>query len=138
MMVQPGFQDPSSFLFSYHASPTAKKVLELIASSPLLKGLKCDLVMVGEPNDEHHCQVQPVFLCPDVSYVWYPGGVRGWHLKLTCQLVRGRQRALPTIMSLAALLASLRTQPFTLHLFRHKKLSKGLPQVREIAIYLMR
>lgn len=57
MVVQPGFQAPSRFLFAYDASPTAKKVLELIASSPLLKGLACDLVMVGEPSDEHERQL---------------------------------------------------------------------------------
>ena len=57
MVVQPGFQAPSRFLFAYDASPTTKKVLELIASSPLLKGLECDLVMVGEPSDEHERQL---------------------------------------------------------------------------------
>ncbi|HHQ4680787.1 TPA: universal stress protein, partial [Aeromonas veronii] len=53
----PSFQVPSRFLFAYDASPTAKKVLELIASSPLLKGLECDLVMVAEPTDEHERQL---------------------------------------------------------------------------------
>lgn len=57
MVVQPGFQAPSRFLFAYDASPTAKKVLELIASSPLLKWLECELVMVGEPGDEHERQL---------------------------------------------------------------------------------
>ncbi|MCE9849468.1 universal stress protein [Aeromonas allosaccharophila] len=57
MVVQPGFQAPSRFLFAYDASPTAKKVLELIASSQLLKGLACDLVMVGETSDEHERQL---------------------------------------------------------------------------------
>jgi len=57
MVVQPSFQVPSRFLFAYDASPTAKKVLELIASSPLLKGLECDLVMVAEPTDEHERQL---------------------------------------------------------------------------------
>ncbi|WP_429009678.1 universal stress protein [Aeromonas allosaccharophila] len=57
MVVQPGFQAPSRFLFAYDASPTAKKVLELIASNPLLKGLECDLVMVAEPGDEHEHQL---------------------------------------------------------------------------------
>ena len=56
MVVQPGFQAPTRFLFAYDASPTAKKMLELIASSPLLKGLECELVMVGEPGDEHERQ----------------------------------------------------------------------------------
>ncbi|MFQ2317389.1 universal stress protein [Aeromonas caviae] len=57
MVVQPGFQAPSRFLFAYDASPTAKKMLELIASSPLLKGLECDMVMVAEPTDEHERQL---------------------------------------------------------------------------------
>jgi len=57
MVVQPGFQAPSRFLLAYDASPTAKKVLELIASNPLLKGLACDLVMVGEPGDDHERQL---------------------------------------------------------------------------------
>lgn len=57
MVVQPGFQAPSRFLFAYDASPTAKKVLELIASSPLLKGLECELVMVAEPSDEYERQL---------------------------------------------------------------------------------
>ena len=57
MVVQPGFQAPSRFLFAYDASPTAKKVLELIASSLLLKGLECELVMVGEPSDDHERQL---------------------------------------------------------------------------------
>jgi len=57
MVVQPGFKMPTRFLFAYDASPTAKKVLELIASSTLLKGLECELVMVGEPSDEHERQL---------------------------------------------------------------------------------
>ncbi|MGL5108983.1 MAG: universal stress protein [Vibrio ordalii] len=57
LVVQSGFQAPSRFLFAYDASPTAKKVLELIASSPLLKGLECELVMVGERSDEHERQL---------------------------------------------------------------------------------
>ncbi len=57
MVVQPGFQAPTRFLFAYDASPTAKKVLELIANSPLLKGLECDLVMVAEQTDEHERQL---------------------------------------------------------------------------------
>lgn len=48
MVVQSGFQVPTRFLLAYDASPTAKKVLELIAHSSLLKGLDCDLVMVAE------------------------------------------------------------------------------------------
>lgn len=71
MVVQPGFQAPSRFLFAYDASPTAKKVLELIASSPLLKGLECELVMVGEPGDEHERQLA------EAKQVLKSAGIRG-------------------------------------------------------------
>ena len=57
MVVQPGFEAPRRFLFAYDASQAAKKVLELVAGSPLLKGLACELVMVGEPSDEHERQL---------------------------------------------------------------------------------
>lgn len=71
MVAQPGFQAPSRFLFAYDASPTAKKVLELIASSPLLKGLECELVMVGEPGDEHERQLA------EAKQVLKSAGIRG-------------------------------------------------------------
>ena len=57
MVVQPGFEAPSRFLFAYDGSQSANKVLALVASSPLLTGLACDLVMVGEPSDEHERQL---------------------------------------------------------------------------------
>ncbi|MGY3865257.1 universal stress protein [Aeromonas bivalvium] len=57
MVVQPGFEAPSRFLFAYDGSQSANKVLALVANSPQLKGLACDLVMVGEPSDEHERQL---------------------------------------------------------------------------------
>lgn len=57
MVVQPGFEAPRRFLLAYDASQAAKKVLELVVSSPLLKELACDLVMVGEASDEHDRQL---------------------------------------------------------------------------------
>ncbi|MNU85374.1 universal stress protein [Aeromonas rivipollensis] len=71
MVVQPGFQAPSRFLFAYDASPSAKKVLVLIASSPLLNGLEYDLVMVGEPSDEHERQLT------QAKQVLKSAGIRG-------------------------------------------------------------
>ncbi|MFM1685338.1 universal stress protein [Aeromonas salmonicida] len=70
MVVLPGFEAPDRFLFAYDASPTAKKVLELIASSPLLKGLECELVMVAEPSDEHERQLA------QAKQVLKSGGIR--------------------------------------------------------------
>lgn len=46
------FQLPQSFLVAFDGSPTARKCIEQIASSPLLKGLSAYLVYVGQPSQE--------------------------------------------------------------------------------------
>lgn len=51
------FQKPLSFLVAFDGSPTARKCVERIASSPLLKGLAVHLVYVGNPNSEMQNQL---------------------------------------------------------------------------------
>jgi nucleotide-binding universal stress UspA family protein len=41
------FRAPQSYLFAFDGSATARKGVEMIAASPLLKGLPCHLLMVG-------------------------------------------------------------------------------------------
>jgi len=41
------FKTPQSYMFAYDGSATARKSIEMIAASPLLKGLPCHLLMVG-------------------------------------------------------------------------------------------
>src|SRR3990167_6088294 len=41
------FKAPQSYLFAYDGSATARKSIEMIAASPLLKGLPCHLLLVG-------------------------------------------------------------------------------------------
>lgn len=41
------FKTPQCYLFAYDGSATARKSIEMIAASPLLKGLPCHLLMVG-------------------------------------------------------------------------------------------
>lgn len=41
-----GFRAPESFMLAYDGSATATKALEMVAASPLLKGLGCHIVMV--------------------------------------------------------------------------------------------
>jgi len=41
------FNAPQRFLIAYDGSPTARKALELVAASPLLAGLPCELLLVG-------------------------------------------------------------------------------------------
>lgn len=41
------FLAPQNYLFAYDGSFTARKALQMVASSPLLQGLHCHLLMVG-------------------------------------------------------------------------------------------
>lgn len=47
LVAQPEFRPPQRFLIAYDASATARKAVSMIASSPLLKGIPCELRMVG-------------------------------------------------------------------------------------------
>ncbi|EMH6102449.1 universal stress protein [Acinetobacter baumannii] len=51
------FSPPKSFLIAFDGSQTARKCVERIASSPLLKGLAVHLVYVGNPNSEMQKQL---------------------------------------------------------------------------------
>ncbi|WP_113740953.1 universal stress protein [Acinetobacter baumannii] len=51
------FSPPKSFLIAFDGSQTARKCVERIASSPLLKGLAVHLVYVGNPNIEMQNQL---------------------------------------------------------------------------------
>jgi nucleotide-binding universal stress UspA family protein len=46
------FKAPQSYLFAYDGSATARKSIEMIAASPLLKGLPCHLLMVGADTSD--------------------------------------------------------------------------------------
>jgi len=41
------FSPPQNFMIAFDASATARKMVEMVADSPLLRGLPCALVMVG-------------------------------------------------------------------------------------------
>lgn len=49
---------PKRFLFAYDASPTAKRVIDLIALSGLLHDIPCELVMVGANTNDQQAQLQ--------------------------------------------------------------------------------
>ena len=46
------FKVPQSYMLAYDGSATARKSLEMIATSPLLKGLPCHLVMIGADTSD--------------------------------------------------------------------------------------
>jgi len=52
LVVMAEFQTPKRFMIAYDGSLTAKKALNRVASSPLLMGLECHLVMVSD-NKSH-------------------------------------------------------------------------------------
>ena len=41
------FADVRRFLIAFDGSPTSRKCIEMVCASPLLKGIACDLLMVG-------------------------------------------------------------------------------------------
>lgn len=48
------FLAPQNYLFAYDGSFTARKALQMVASSPLLQGLHCHLLMVGSDSATCH------------------------------------------------------------------------------------
>jgi nucleotide-binding universal stress UspA family protein len=52
------FRAPQSYMFAYDGSATARKGVEMIAASPLLKGLPCHLLMVGADTSDAWAQLE--------------------------------------------------------------------------------
>jgi nucleotide-binding universal stress UspA family protein len=58
VLVAPvNFQKPESAMLAFDGSATTRKGVEMLASSPLLKGLPIHLVMVGPESDESSAQL---------------------------------------------------------------------------------
>jgi len=51
------FREPRRFVIAFDGSPTGGKMVETVAWSPLLKGLRCDVVMVGEKTPDLESQL---------------------------------------------------------------------------------
>ncbi|WP_425411718.1 universal stress protein [Marinobacterium litorale] len=47
LLLPDDFKAPERFLIAYDGSPTARKAVEMVARSPLLRQLPCDLLMIG-------------------------------------------------------------------------------------------
>jgi nucleotide-binding universal stress UspA family protein len=52
------FKAPQNYMFAYDGSATARKGIEMIAASPLLKGLPCHLLMVGADSNDAREQLK--------------------------------------------------------------------------------
>lgn len=58
ILVTPrSFQSINRFLIAFDGSPTSRKCVDMIASSPLLKGMDCHLLLVGETNEDNQAHL---------------------------------------------------------------------------------
>jgi len=59
MLITVGdFKAPDRFMIAYDASETAKKAVDMVAGSPLLKGIPCTLLMVGADTNTSREQLK--------------------------------------------------------------------------------
>lgn len=61
LIVLSKFSPPNCFMIAFDGSPTAQKALDMVAGSPLLKGLPCHLIMVCSGTDERKAQLESAF-----------------------------------------------------------------------------
>ncbi|WP_303908011.1 universal stress protein [Thiohalomonas denitrificans] len=57
LVTTPIFQEPRSVMIAFDGSATTRKGVEMVASSPLFRGLPCHLVMVGAATDDAYTQL---------------------------------------------------------------------------------
>ena len=51
------FTAPQRVMLAFDGSPTTRKGVEMVAASPLLRGLPCHVVMIGADTNEHRSQL---------------------------------------------------------------------------------
>lgn len=57
LITTASFKAPERFMIAFDGSPTTRKGVEMVADSPLFKGLPCHLVMVGTASDSAQAQL---------------------------------------------------------------------------------
>lgn len=50
LVASRAFKPPQRFLIAFDGGATTRRCVEMVCASPLLKGLACDLLMVGDPG----------------------------------------------------------------------------------------
>lgn len=58
LITQQQYQAPSRIMLAFDASATARKGIEMLAASPLFRGLPCHVVLVGADTDDHRAQLE--------------------------------------------------------------------------------
>ena len=58
LITQQQYQAPSRIMLAFDASATTRKGVEMLAASPLFRGLPCHVVLVGADTDDHRAQLE--------------------------------------------------------------------------------
>jgi nucleotide-binding universal stress UspA family protein len=58
LVTTPLFAIPRRIMIAFDGSATTRKGIEMVAASPLFRGLACHVVMVGADSDEHREQLE--------------------------------------------------------------------------------
>ncbi|WKE66099.1 universal stress protein [Gallaecimonas kandeliae] len=58
LLAPDSFKAPQSVLIAFDGSATTRKLVEVVARSPLFKGLPCHVVMVGDDSEDHQVQLK--------------------------------------------------------------------------------
>jgi nucleotide-binding universal stress UspA family protein len=58
LVASRAFRLVGRFLIAFDGSATTRRCVEMVCASPLLKGLGCDVLMVGAPDDAQQAQLQ--------------------------------------------------------------------------------
>ena len=57
LVTTPDYRRPRRVMLAFDASATTRKGIEMVAASPLFRGLPCHVVMVGADSAEHRAQL---------------------------------------------------------------------------------
>lgn len=57
LVTTANYVEPTRIMIAYDGSDTTRKCVEMVAASPLFKGLPCHLVMIGDDSDTHRKQL---------------------------------------------------------------------------------
>lgn len=58
LVIPADYTEPSRILIAFDGSATTRKAVEMVAASPLFRGLPCHVVMVGADKPEAHEQIE--------------------------------------------------------------------------------
>jgi nucleotide-binding universal stress UspA family protein len=57
LVTTPAYREPRRVMLAFDGSATTRKGVEMVAASPLFRGLPCHVVMVGADSAEHRAQL---------------------------------------------------------------------------------